>query len=365
MGWFDGIPILEQVEDGAGEIVDTGIEIIKEAPGEIVEFAQDPVGYVEKELSNLSLSSISHAVTLGLDTVAEGVAREAGLGQLVDGVKSFVDVASDVLSKIVQFVKCACWVENPAFWSIVAGLFAARSTGLIKEKDDCYDLLKRADFLAAIGGNNIPLLAMMPCAIEAAFLAPLPPTGTVSGAQFTNIGEAAANNIASSSLGKSAEILGNQSLESLRNAARPAAVGSVCRSENKIDIMVVRGDGLAVTAAWEQLGDQNWRGWWPVSEGMATPDTSVTAVSRSKDKLDIFMVGMDGRVWTAAWEPGDTAWRGWWPIGNLVFAPMTPINCVSRSENKLDVFIRGADKAIYSAAWEADNRGWRYWWRIC
>ena len=46
------------------------------------------------------------------------------------------------------------------------------------------------------------------------------------------------------------------------------------------------------------------------------PGAPVTAVSRSTDKLDVFVVGTDGRVWTAAWEPGFTDWwHGWWPIG--------------------------------------------------
>jgi hypothetical protein len=39
-------------------------------------------------------------------------------------------------------------------------------------------------------------------------------------------------------------------------------------------------------------------------------------VSRAPDKLDAFVVGTDGRVWTAAWEPGFADWwHGWWPIG--------------------------------------------------
>jgi hypothetical protein len=42
----------------------------------------------------------------------------------------------------------------------------------------------------------------------------------------------------------------------------------------------------------------------------------VTAVSRSADKLDVFVVGTDGRVWTAAWEPDFAdGWHGWWPVG--------------------------------------------------
>jgi hypothetical protein len=36
-------------------------------------------------------------------------------------------------------------------------------------------------------------------------------------------------------------------------------------------------------------------------------------VSRSTDHLDVFAVGADGHVYTAAWEPDFAdGWHGWW-----------------------------------------------------
>lgn len=75
-------------------------------------------------------------------------------------------------------------------------------------------------------------------------------------------------------------------------------------------------------------------------------------ISRAAGKLDAFAVGMDGRVYTAAWEPGDTAWRGWWVIDGLEVAPCAPIAAVSRGPGKMDIFAVGLDGRIYNAAWE-------------
>jgi hypothetical protein len=36
----------------------------------------------------------------------------------------------------------------------------------------------------------------------------------------------------------------------------------------------------------------------------------VTMVSRSQNLLDAFVVGSDGRVYTAAWQPGDNGFHG-------------------------------------------------------
>jgi hypothetical protein len=48
---------------------------------------------------------------------------------------------------------------------------------------------------------------------------------------------------------------------------------------------------------------QKWRGWWRILDGVAAPGTMVTAAVRAPDFLDIFCVGSDRRVYTAAWRP--------------------------------------------------------------
>jgi hypothetical protein len=39
-------------------------------------------------------------------------------------------------------------------------------------------------------------------------------------------------------------------------------------------------------------------------------------VSRDANKFDVFVVGNDGRIYTAAWDQNiaDAKWRGWWKI---------------------------------------------------
>ncbi len=43
-----------------------------------------------------------------------------------------------------------------------------------------------------------------------------------------------------------------------------------------------------------------------INGGVAAARAYVTAVSCSQDKLDVFVVGTDNRVYTVAWEPGFT-----------------------------------------------------------
>jgi hypothetical protein len=109
-----------------------------------------------------------------------------------------------------------------------------------------------------------------------------------------------------------------------------------------------------------------WHGWWPIN-GVSVPAGSfVSAVSRNTDKLDIFVTDSAGNVETAAWQPAFTdGWHGWFSVGGEQAAPGTPVNAVSRSTDKLDVFLTGTDHRVWSAAWEPDfTDGWHGWWPI-
>ena len=338
-------------KDAANTIVDT-TEKIADIPGEVKEFASDPLGYVENEIS---LDRVVHAVSLGLDDVAEGLARKAGLGPLVDGVNAFVSEVSDVVEKLVKLVQCAGWAENPTFWAVSAGIYAGRVSKVIKNKEQCENFVRQGELIDALQIGLDAVLSMLPCAIEAAFLVPLPAPGSTAKVPAKSPGAAAAENIVSAH--------GHNKIRIPHLPPRPRPLGVVSRSEDKLDIMFIRPDGTPVTAAWEQaLG--NWRGWWPVANGQASPWSPVSAVSRSKDKLDIFMVLPDRRVWTAAWRPGDKGWRGWWPILDTKTRQGTRVGVVSRSEDKLDVFVTGEDGIIYTAAWEPSFRGWHGWWPV-
>ncbi|MCE7986697.1 MAG: hypothetical protein DYG89_36450 [Caldilinea sp. CFX5] len=141
-------------------------------------------------------------------------------------------------------------------------------------------------------------------------------------------------------------------------------IHAVSRSTDKLDIFVTDVNGKVRTAAWEPAFTDGWHGWWEINGGMAAPGAPVTAVARSKDKLDIFVVGTDGRVWTAAWDPAvSNNWRGWWPIGDIRMPAGSAVHVVSRSKDKLDIFATDVNGVIQTAWWEpslgATWGGWR------
>ncbi len=145
-----------------------------------------------------------------------------------------------------------------------------------------------------------------------------------------------------------------------------APVHAVSRGPDKLDIFVTDEAGVVRTAAWEPAFADGWHGWWELAGGRAAPGAAVTAVSRGPDKLDVFVVGTDGRVWTAAWQPAFAdGWHGWWPIGNVRVPAGAPVHAVSRGPDKLDIFVTDEAGVVRTAAWEpAFADGWHGWWEL-
>jgi hypothetical protein len=147
-------------------------------------------------------------------------------------------------------------------------------------------------------------------------------------------------------------------------AAPGAQLTAVSRSPDHLDVFVVGTDGYAYTCAWDR--DQSWHGWWRIGDVVFPQGARIDAVSRSVDHLDIFATDAGGRIVTAAWEPAFAdGWHGWWQIPGAHAQPGTPVTAVSRSADHLDVFVVGAEGGCMTAAWEPDFAdGWHGWWRI-
>ncbi len=161
-------------------------------------------------------------------------------------------------------------------------------------------------------------------------------------------------------------------IEAMYPSTSPMWISSIARDANKLDVFAAWSNGSVSTAAWDQNvdGANGFRGWWSIQSGVTAPGGAVDAVSRDPNKLDVFTVGTNGRVYTAAWDQNVSAgaWRGWWTVGSAISVyPGAHVIPVARDANKLDVFTVGKDGVIYTAAWDQavdGANGFRGWWPI-
>ncbi len=142
-----------------------------------------------------------------------------------------------------------------------------------------------------------------------------------------------------------------------------SSITAISRSKDKLDVFVADAAGKVMSAAWEP-SFTGWHGWWQVINGATAPGGSVTAVSRRTDFLDIFTVGTDGHVYTAAWSPTAASWGGWWPIPGITVPAGAPIACVSRSTDKIDLFVADAQGRLMTSAWSPTTGVWAAWTQV-
>jgi len=148
-------------------------------------------------------------------------------------------------------------------------------------------------------------------------------------------------------------------------------VTAISRQPEKIDLFGVDRDHKVYTA-WHHDG-MDWSCWtdksreWKSVGGDFPEGALVAATSRFADNIDLFIVGGDGHVYTSWWYRGQE-WSGltgnWQDIGG-VFPAAAPISAVTRTPKNMDLFVIGNDGRVYNswwyegAKWSGVNSRWR------
>ncbi len=145
-------------------------------------------------------------------------------------------------------------------------------------------------------------------------------------------------------------------------------VNVVARTVDNLDLFVVGNDGVVYTSSWSTRHD--WDGanndWRPIG-GFFPIGAPIYPLARTADNLDLFVVGNDGVVYTSSWSTRHD-WDGvnndWRPIGGF-FPAGAPVSAVARTVDNLDLFVVGNDGVVYTSSWstrhdwDGANNDWR------
>jgi hypothetical protein len=141
------------------------------------------------------------------------------------------------------------------------------------------------------------------------------------------------------------------------------AVTALLRSQDHIDLFVVGRDRAIYSTYWD--ANSGWgSSWFRIREGVAEVGSPITAVARDPDHLDLFITGTDGGIYSIYWDDASGWGSSWFRIREAVAELGSPITAVARDPDHLDLFVTGTDGGIYSIYWDA-NSGWgSSWFRI-
>lgn len=141
---------------------------------------------------------------------------------------------------------------------------------------------------------------------------------------------------------------------------QPITYGETCpaiaRKPDHIDLFVFDLSGQVSQAVWDQnLNGANWSFWNVIEPVQKSFNSPVAAVSRFPDQLDVFFLFADslGRTsvqstwWDANIDGG--AWHPYFTIGNFLAADQHSFPAVSWDANRIDLFVIGTDQKIYTS----------------
>jgi hypothetical protein len=139
-----------------------------------------------------------------------------------------------------------------------------------------------------------------------------------------------------------------------------APLSAIARHPHQLDVFVTGLNGHVYTSfyldggQWSGFGDK-----WMDIGGVFQSAAPVTAITRNPAQIDLFITGLNGNVYTS-WYIDGNAWSGlgdrWLDIGG-VFPNAAKVSAVTRNPNRMDLFISGLNGDVYTS-WFNDGGQW-------
>jgi hypothetical protein len=95
----------------------------------------------------------------------------------------------------------------------------------------------------------------------------------------------------------------------------------------------------------------------------STPGTSITAIARNPDHLDLFVTGANGAIDSIYWDSA-SGWSLFFRIDEgFATKAGASVAAIARNPDHLDLLVTGSDGGIYSAYWDSAS-GWSSFFRV-
>ena len=157
------------------------------------------------------------------------------------------------------------------------------------------------------------------------------------------------------------------------NRFRPGSkITTLSLSEGATSLYVMGLDGKVWSNFFPHDGRPEWSGWFDLGLNVFPADATVTAVSTRPGSTSLYVVGLDegnggGRVWSRFFpdpqHPG--RWSNWFPIGDNVFRPGSIVTALTLAEGATSLYVMGLDGKVWSDFFPRDGRPeWSGWFDL-
>jgi hypothetical protein len=121
-----------------------------------------------------------------------------------------------------------------------------------------------------------------------------------------------------------------------------STVTVVARNPDHLDLFVTNQVGSILSTYWDTAS--SWAGGWFDVPGALTanPASVVTAIARNPEHLDLFVTGSDGQIHSTYWDAASSWANGWFDVpGGGPAVPGSTVTAIARDPDHLDLFVTG------------------------
>ncbi|MGW4249079.1 hypothetical protein [Nocardia sp. NPDC004722] len=142
--------------------------------------------------------------------------------------------------------------------------------------------------------------------------------------------------------------------------------------EGAVSLYVVGLDGKVWTNFWPAGSPANWNGWYSLDNPVLFPQSATVSVVHPRSDegaVSLYAVANDGKVWSAFWPAPDGSgkWSGWFPLGDNVFTPGSPVGVIHprSDEGAVSLYVVGLDGKVWTNFWPAGSpANWNGWYSL-
>ena len=117
-----------------------------------------------------------------------------------------------------------------------------------------------------------------------------------------------------------------------------------------------------------RTGPRRWSAWFPLGDNVFPEGATVSALSTVSGGTSLYVLGLDGKVWSNFFPAanGSPQWSGWFPLGDNVFPRGATVTALSTVPGGTSLYVLGLDGKVWSNFFPPPDRPteWDGWWPL-
>jgi hypothetical protein len=144
-----------------------------------------------------------------------------------------------------------------------------------------------------------------------------------------------------------------------------SAITSVSTGPGQTGLYVLGFDGQVWTDYFPDVNHPGqWSGWFALGPNTFPPGSAISAVSTGPGQTGLYVLGLDGQVWSRYFPDPNNAWSPWFALGPNTFPAGSPVTALSTGPGATSLYVVGFDGQVWSRYFPDLSNAWSPWFPL-